>query len=158
MDAITPGAFVSPWQNEALVARLKAAWLHHSAAETARLLSEEFRITLTRNQVIGKLHRLGLTTDNQESVHPMARVRSGSRHSRPRREIAPPIVHAPTVDLLNLTLQDLETDSCRYVVCDDKWLFCGHKKLKDTPYCAYHSKLCYIPQEQRRRGTVPAWR
>lgn len=57
------------------------------------------------------------------------------------RPVAPPDPVAPTP--LNLSLADLRTDQCKWPVNDppkgEPYLFCGHARFGEKPYCAYHA-------------------
>lgn len=54
---------------------------------------------------------------------------------------------------LNLTLDQLEPDSCRYPTQDSPmFLFCGQPSLASKPYCKTHAAICYRPLEYRRQA------
>ncbi len=175
MDAIAPGAFSSPWDNDALVDRLKAGWQHYSSSQLAALLSDEFGIVLTRNQVIGKIHRLGLTGDQKLQRVTRPKRNGKPREHRPRTRIVScgpggfrmmrvvetdmePLLDVEVVPL-KVTLLDRRDDQCHFPsVYEGEWLYCGHPTAPGKPYCAGHAQLCYVPQDQRKRSTRPAWR
>jgi len=167
--AVNPQTFNSPWQNAALVERLKILWKDHSATETAQALNREFSAHLTRSQVMGKVSRLGLTSEHKTEVSARAVRKKRSSvpvHHRPKLHIVAnggggmrvmtsvetemPSLRSIDLAPLNLTIATLEPGSCRYVVCDREWLFCGHPKRPASPYCASHHAICYRPLEVRR--------
>ena len=54
-----------------------------SAADIARVLSKEFGVVLSRNSVIGRMHRLGFTrhTDEQRHIRQASRRKQGERQA-----------------------------------------------------------------------------
>lgn len=181
MDAISPkisaNTLNSPWQNDAIIDRLKATWKYYSASQIAKMLSEEFRTPVTRNAVIGKISRLGLTGGGGSKAYDFAPKKGGApRQHRTRTRIVPsgigryrmmhsvetdmePLREATVEPALNLTLQDRRNDQCHFpAVHEGEWLYCGHPTAPGKPYCAGHVNVMYAPQAQRRQRTVPAWR
>lgn len=129
---------------------------------------------VTRNAVIGKVHRLGLSgrarsgnsTPRTKRTTPRASTyaKSSKAASRisgnsgiklhsvsiPRLETAPDAV-AP--DPLKLSLIELSDSTCKWPIGDPStsdFYFCGHKSKDDCPYCEFHSSLAYQPQAERR--------
>ncbi len=127
---------------------------------------------VTRNAVIGKVHRLGLSGRAKPTSSGIKRVkrapRSGSYNSRPRssRSLAtaksgnlnavPRIAVEDMVapESKKLDLVDLTEKTCRWPHGDpatDDFHFCGHSTKDEAPYCEYHCKLAYQPTTDRRR-------
>lgn len=113
-----------------------------SATEMAR------RIGVTRNAVIGKLHRMGLQSQpiiNQPRRYIRKPTTCKTKPLRPTEPpAAPPIFEEP----LNLALADLELDQCHWITSDKKPpLYCGRPTpprsgIKPrSPYCPFHTKL-----------------
>ncbi len=127
---------------------------------------------ITRNAVIGKVHRLGLS----------GRAKSTSSASpRPRKPRAPShmlrigraairgntaLAHAYELEveaepeLLEIpqeqrkTLLQLNEHTCRWPVGDPgaaDFFFCGGETANELPYCSYHSRVAYQPAADRRR-------
>ena len=149
------------WTDER-VEQLKQHWLEgKSASQIASLLGHG----LSRNAVIGKVHRLGLA----------GRAKSpGSGSSRPRPS-APRIVRGATALAiapqplseaehqtfesvvlpmsLRVTIVELKEAMCRWPLGDPAspdFRYCG-SPAPSGPYCAHHSGLAYQPAQERRR-------
>ncbi len=144
------------------VERLKAFWADGlSASEIAGRLGE-----VTRNAVIGKVHRLGLAGRKTTSRKPLPR-RTSPRRNRPgrverrlppapfMRPAALPPAPPPPVAALMLPLRQLRDDQCRWPVGDPReagFGFCGCQKAPGVPYCAHHAAIAYNPAARRRRA------
>jgi GcrA cell cycle regulator len=138
--------------------RLKQLWADgRSASEIAALLGE-----VTRNAVIGKVHRLGLAgrATRQPRRSSPRRDRSGrvemrrapARFVRPTAPLMPP--PPPPVAALMLPLRQLRADQCRYPIGDPQeegFGFCGCKKAPGIPYCEHHADIAYNPAARRGR-------
>ena len=127
---------------------------------------------VTRNAVIGKVHRLGLSGRGQptSSIKRQRRTHSGGgRRTRtvtygnlalkqsvdalpepelvPRRNVVVPIPK-------KLTIFQLTEQTCKWPVGDpglEDFHFCGHDSLDNRPYCEYHASVAYQAPEPRRR-------
>jgi len=138
------------WTEER-VEQLKTLWTEGlSASQIARVLGG-----VTRNAVIGKVHRLGL-----------AGRASPSRSERPRMPSAPKVqmrtAHAPPAPVVEedpLILEDgshatvLTDRMCRWPIGDpsgDEFHFCGRKPKNGSPYCEAHARKAYQPTQPRR--------
>jgi GcrA cell cycle regulator len=75
----------SPWTNET-VAKISELWKVHSAEQISHILWRDDRILVSRNAVVGKINRLGLTISDKSRVHPLTRHNG---HERPKA--APPV-------------------------------------------------------------------
>jgi GcrA cell cycle regulator len=139
------------WTDER-VEQLKSLWNEGlSASQIARVLGG-----VTRNAVIGKVHRLGLAG------------RAGpARSERPRNSIThksvariavpePPVVEEDPVTLEDghfATVLTINDRMCRWPIGDpaeNEFHFCGHKPRSGSPYCEAHARKAYQPQPQRR--------
>jgi GcrA cell cycle regulator len=137
---------------------------------------------VTRNAVIGKVHRLSLSgrakpvssTPPPRKVRALSPHRSAPRHyvsgntalapnsnPLPRRLPAPvPIENVVVPIPMNVPLLDLNEQTCRWPVgepASDGFVFCGHKNWNSLPYCEYHSRLAYQPVERRRERRTEAY-
>ncbi len=135
---------------------------------------------VTRNAVIGKVHRLGLSarakpagrsntggrrkpasrkgtgTGGYSTTSRMNRSKTGRTTSdlivKTKPKIAEEVLQAP--ESLKLTLLELNESTCRWPTGDPTrpgFSFCGHKTSDDKPYCGYHNKLAFQPPNDRRR-------
>ncbi|MEZ5926305.1 MAG: GcrA family cell cycle regulator [Hyphomicrobiaceae bacterium] len=163
------------WTDERVEA-LKKLWAEGlSASQIASRLGE-----VTRNAVIGKVHRLGLsgrtTTSRVKSVRPR---RSVARTKRQRLLRFQP--QSPGRDLLPLPLdadgavfreveelvipveerksiQSLVESSCRWPIGDpqhEDFHFCGRDRMTGLPYCEFHARRAFQPAQPRRREQKP---
>jgi GcrA cell cycle regulator len=159
MSPAAPGN--GPGWTGARVEWLKAFWADGlSASEIAGLLGE-----VTRNAVIGKVHRLGLAGRKTTSRKPLPRRtsprrgKSGhvERRQPPARFVRPasPLPSPTPVAALMLPLRQLRDNQCRWPVGDpleDGFGFCGCQKAPGVPYCAYHAAIAYNPAARRGRA------
>lgn len=154
-----PAPARSPWENEAVVNRLKILWTDHSATEITRALWDEFQLSVTRNSVVGKLHRMKLTVDDKSSVHPLTRhdpAQRRPRNSIPKRTAFEPGPLSTFVDVvldpLNLSFADIRHDQCKSITNDDLSapLYCGHWVSPGFHYCASHRSIYY--RDGKREG------
>jgi GcrA cell cycle regulator len=128
---------------------------------------------VTRNAVIGKVHRLGLsgraTTSRMKSPRrPRATVRRQPRPSY--RQLGNPALRnlyqgdaepfVPAAEELEIpiderkTMQDLMENDCRWPIGDpqhDDFHFCNRHKVPGLPYCDFHAKRAFQPPQARRK-------
>ncbi|MEM7289598.1 MAG: GcrA family cell cycle regulator [Pseudomonadota bacterium] len=125
---------------------------------------------VTRNAVIGKVHRLGLSgrakpasssakrpkrARNSYNAKPRNAGRSavalrGGAAAAPRTFIEDLV--APVSKKLDLV--DLTESTCKWPHGDpatDEFHFCGNKVKEGSPYCEYHCRLAYQVTTDRRR-------
>ncbi|TMJ34916.1 MAG: GcrA cell cycle regulator [Alphaproteobacteria bacterium] len=140
----------------------------HSASQIAAELGG-----ITRNAVIGKVHRLGLAgrAKSPTSSAPRPRKPRGSSHmlrvSRPAMRGNTALAHAydlemePQAELVDnviplgqrRSLLELTEETCRWPIGDPgapDFFFCGGASITSLPYCAYHSRVAYQPANLRR--------
>jgi GcrA cell cycle regulator len=136
---------------------------------------------ITRNAVIGKVHRLGLSGRAKAPSSALARPRklrapsAALRMARPavrgntalaRAMPAYELDIAPEPELLEnivpigqrCTLLELSDSKCRWPIGDPgtpEFFFCGGKPVGELPYCAYHARAAYQPATDRRRDRRP---
>ncbi|MEO8651891.1 MAG: GcrA family cell cycle regulator [Hyphomicrobiaceae bacterium] len=168
--------------NDDRVEQLKKLWADGlSASQIAAQLGE-----VTRNAVIGKVHRLGLATRASSNRTNSSRLRL--RQAQPRRQVQRQRVshvgntafrqmleadhshtgHIPVVEEIDIpeaerkTLQQLTECMCRWPIGDPQmadFYFCGRDKVAGLPYCEGHARRAYQPPQPRRRDrdvSVPA--
>ena len=128
---------------------------------------------ITRNAVIGKVHRLGLSgrAKSPSSSAPRPRKARSSqmlRVSRPsirgNNALAYDYAVEPEPELIEIpieqrkTLLQLNDATCRWPVGDPgstDFFFCGGNSNEGSPYCSYHSRVAYQPASDRRRDKRP---
>jgi GcrA cell cycle regulator len=157
--------------NDERVELLKKLWTEGlSASQIAGRLGQ-----VTRNAVIGKVHRLGLsgraTTSRMKSHRPRPRAATAKRLAKPRfanvgntalRALyqADTEPYVPPVEELVIPLAErksietlLECD-CRWPIGDPQeaeFHFCAKKKVAGLPYCEFHARRAFQPPQPRRR-------
>ncbi|QDL99268.1 GcrA cell cycle regulator [Rhodopseudomonas palustris] len=158
------------WTDER-VEQLKKLWEGGlSASQIAAELGN-----VTRNAVIGKVHRLGLSgrAKSPTSAAPRQRkarpVQQMMRVTRPVARGNTALAHAFEVEAepdpiafdnvvpmnQRLSLLELNEATCHWPVGDPsspEFFFCGGKSLPGLPYCAHHSRIAYQPVGDRRRS------
>ena len=135
---------------------------------------------VTRNAVIGKVHRLGLSGRATSSRSSVPRQRRTHTHA-PRQNRAPSITFgtrgnvalkpafeeefqaapapAPVEELViplheRASILTLKESMCRWPIGDpteEEFHFCGRKKTGSVPYCEHHARMAYQPVQARRR-------
>ena len=134
------------WTDER-VEKLKQLWGEGlSASQIANEMGG-----VTRNAVIGKVHRLGLAgraTPAAPKPKIVAQV----------EEETGPVKPAFTIDSLSFegdrpTVSNISSNQCKWPIGDpatDEFHFCGQGTSSGKPYCAYHSQLAFQPATTRR--------
>lgn len=165
------------WTDER-VELLRQLWLD---GKSASQISAQLGHGLTRNAVIGKVHRLGLagrakspsTAVSTPRPAPAPRVapRASSGGGAPRASVrgntalaisseplleAQPVFHEDVVVPMSLrvTIVDLKEAMCRWPLGDpssSEFRYCGSPSSGSGPYCTHHGKLAYQPVQDRRR-------
>jgi len=129
---------------------------------------------ITRNAVIGKVHRLGLSGRAKSPSSTAPRPRKTRTHAHMLRVARPAIrgntalaqafeyeveVEAELVDNIipigqRRNLLELTEETCRWPIGDPasaEFFFCGGQTVTGLPYCGYHS-----PSPTSRRATAAA--
>ena len=147
------------------VGALKKLWLE---GQSASQIAKQLGGGVTRNAVIGKVHRLGLSG----RAAPSQPARATFRPSRPRpaapptqapsaprrieavqpRPAAPAQVPAPMPDLPGTaTVMTLGAHMCKWPIGDpssNEFSFCGRRSSEGV-YCVEHARVAYQPQVKR---------
>jgi len=130
------------WTEEA-VAKLTQMWADNmSSGQCAAALG------LTRNAIIGKVHRLGLMGRKcDKPSHRKGRPKIDRRTVFKSRIPFVPIIHkqVPEPDsALRVTFAELEVHHCRFPIGDlPNMVFCGAERSKPLFYCAFHASIAY---------------
>jgi GcrA cell cycle regulator len=160
------------WTEER-VEQLKKLWADGlSASQIAAELGG-----ITRNAVIGKVHRLGLSgrakapssgIPRPRKTRPPHMLRAArpslrgntalARHAALAYELAPEAEPEPIENIIPIgqrcSLLELNDSKCRWPIGDPgspDFFFCGGKPVGELPYCAYHARIAYQPITDRRR-------
>jgi GcrA cell cycle regulator len=153
------------WTDER-VEMLKKLWQDGlSASQIAKQLGG-----VTRNAVIGKVHRLGLSGRAAPSK-PARTVFKAPRPARPApsvsaapRRIAEP-VNLPQPSPVRYveeapglaTVLTLGAHMCKWPIGDpalDSFTFCGRRTGEIGPYCQEHSQVAYQPAQAKKKSSA----
>jgi GcrA cell cycle regulator len=155
------------WTDER-VAELKQLWEQgHSASQIATILGE-----VTRNAVIGKAHRLGLSSRpspikaGQPGAAPRPKKKAAARRPAPRRRPVPAArakpdrPAAPKLSDAERRLLAVQPQpapigyrgpTCQWPIGDpgqDEFRFCGAPSSTGRPYCDAHCQIAYRRREE----------
>ena len=139
------------WTDER-VEQLKSLWTEGlSASQIARVLGG-----VTRNAVIGKVHRLGLAGRAGPTRSERTRHTSTHRSVARTQPVEKEIVEEDPVVLDDgnfVTVLSINDRMCRWPIGDPsegEFHFCGHRPKEGSPYCEAHARKAYQPHVQRR--------
>ncbi|MDC7682796.1 GcrA family cell cycle regulator [Asticcacaulis sp. BYS171W] len=159
------------WTDER-VETLKKLWQEgHSASQIAKTLGG-----VTRNAVIGKVHRLGLSGRAAPS-QPARPLYKPAKPPRPATQATPapqpvarrvavepvvarPVAQVPAISSVEgpgtATVLTLGAKMCKWPIGDpssDEFTFCGRRASDGIPYCVEHSRVAYQPQQKKKKDT-----
>jgi GcrA cell cycle regulator len=161
---------VLTWSDDR-VEQLKKLW---EAGLSASQIAAELG-NVTRNAVIGKVHRLGLSGRAKSPATAAPRQQRKTRPAQQMMRVTRPVsrgntalAHVFEVEMetdpvtfdnvvpmnQRLSLLELNEATCHWPVGDPSsadFFFCGGKALGGLPYCAQHSRVAYQPAGDRRR-------
>ena len=163
------------WTDER-VETLKKLW---GEGLSASQIATEIGGGITRNAVIGKVHRLGLSGRGKAKAPPPARPKAKAVPApsapapapRPAAIVTPlppalaveaapepaPVAVADEVGLPlseRVTIMDLRESMCRWPMGDPtkpEFRFCGARSITGLPYCTHHARVAYQPVADRKR-------
>lgn len=160
------------WTDER-VEQLKRLW---NQGLSASQIAAELGQGVTRNAVIGKVHRLGLSGRAKAPASSAPRVRKTTRApshpmtmnrgnlalaprampiARPVIDYQPQVAEDVVVPLSErVTIMELRETMCRWPMGDpstDEFRFCGGPSPVGTPYCTFHERVAYQPSTLRSR-------
>lgn len=151
----------------------------HSASAIARQVNERFRLSKTRNAIIGLAHRNGLRLRG-DPVEEKAAGRPRTRTHKVRRPRKPPLQKAKDsfrpirdiirdgmpipspkeTDIPRVSFLELGEDGkshCKWPCVSDPRetplaapQFCGEPRLPGLSYCEAHTRRAYAPPQPRR--------
>ncbi|GGE32286.1 hypothetical protein GCM10011367_03470 [Marinicauda pacifica] len=158
------------WTDER-VETLKKLWGDGlSASQIAKQLGG-----VTRNAVIGKVHRLGLSgraAPSRPARHPEAKpaprpraqpaAPAKAQQAKPatpaqsvvRAEAAAPVEAERLASGEYATVLTLKDSMCKWPIgdpADNTFRFCGRKSTPGQAYCDAHAQMAYQPQAKRKR-------
>ncbi len=155
----------------------------HQEGKTASEIGAELGVT--RNAVIGKLHRMGVTRKKKEpeKVEPEPKQAEDSaaeagwtekdddgedgdgedaddeqEDDRDRMEVNRLTARNVEQNSLKLSLMELTSRTCKWPIGDpasDEFWFCGLPSTPGKPYCEAHNNLACQPFTSRRDRKLP---
>ena len=145
---------MSNWTEEK-VEFLKKNW----GLATARDLAEKMGAGFTRNSIIGKASRLGLSAkiktrtaaSNKDFENSNQENNSKSRKGR-RSKFKSLIIEKDFEPENPKQLEELTDDVCKWPInhpSDKDFYFCGRKSLKDFSYCKLHLLYAFQPKGKK---------
>ena len=126
---------------------LMALW-----AEGISTLEIGRRLGVTKNSVVGKVHRLGLPKRQSP-------ISSSPRTPRVTKPTTPIRIRPQTVPIsANMVkMEKLTTGMCKWPEGEpghEDFRFCGQPAIENKPYCAIHCARAYV-KSTRDRGQSP---
>ena len=145
----------SPWSEER-IEQMKALWKEGLSCSQ---IAKRLKCGVSRNAVIGKLHRLGLSGRREPSAPVNRKVRPASP-SRRAAVVRPPDfspISSPLLDCSTdvVRVRQVATGECKWPVGDPRdptFGFCG--AATTGRYCAEHAARAYQPVK-RKASTAP---
>ena len=138
------------WTHER-IEQLKKLW---EAGYTASNIATELG-GITRNAVIGKAHRLGLS-GRMKSKSKVSSVSIVRKRKMPVNKNSKIIELTTSVEPMNPTsFADIKDGLCRWPLGEPEDLdfkFCGRKCAEGIIYCTEHHSLAYQPLNQTRQN------
>ena len=141
------------WTDEK-VQKLRNLWgKDHTASQIAEIIGG-----VSRNAVIGKAHRLNLSSKiKTKSSHQLNKVNvskneTNSRLKGKRSKFKSLLLDANFEPAKNLNLEELNEDTCKYMEGhpDDKDAsFCGRKNVEKFSYCPLHLMIVFQPKGKK---------
>lgn len=157
MTAASP----SVW-TDALIEEMVRHWAAGKSGRTISNILAAQEINVSRNAIVGKLHRLGHRRAKETECKPMPRKPTPLRPSvaaprKPKPVPQPrPVKFVPQVveiSPLRLPLLDLEPGQCRYECSGSEeaggYLFCGLPVKDGSSYCSRHHAVCWVKPHAR---------
>lgn len=136
--------------NDAVVDQIKAFMAEDlSASQIAAKLGN----AVSRNAVLGKIHRLGLKWPESRGIRIRVREPRPPRPPRPERRRKPPKIKL--IDVVEprtesaVGLMELKRHHCRAVLSecgeDGLAMYCGETVAEGRPWCGWHASRFCVP-------------
>lgn len=136
---------------DAAIARLKELWAEGLSASQCGT-----RMGVSRNSVIGKIHRLGLTGKYRRPREGRARRMTKPKPAR-LLETTEQVLSRPEIPQMRPDLRpvggfdllELRAGMCRWPEGEGPFTFCGAQQAFDSSYCRKHYALAHSRGSQR---------
>ena len=147
---------MSYWTEEKVLF-LKKVW----GSATAREIAEKMGPGFTRNSIIGKASRLGLSAKIKKRV--VSTNQNQTNNNIPtrgrKRRFQSLLLDKNFAPARLLTLEQLEADTCKYMIHENSnkeghpdvpgSFFCGRKTVDKYSYCLLHMHLVWQPRGKK---------
>lgn len=124
---------------------LMALWEEgHPTSEIGR------RLGVTKNSVVGKVHRLGL----KKRQSPIRQASSAPRPKPIKTKTAKVAIKPPAE---SVKMEELTSSMCCWPEGEpgtDELHFCGHPVMEDKPYCEAHCARAYVKVSKDRKKKI----
>jgi GcrA cell cycle regulator len=142
-------------EQEDLVKRLWAD------GKSAKQIAIELDCGITRNAVIGKVHRMGLSKRERAPAKPKNRRAESFVHKinsgwTPKKAPTIPLPSVEPPEFRGLTFAQLEPYHCRYPRGDGPFLFCG-QPIERGSYCAHCNQITHWIVTEREANRMNWW-
>ena len=127
------------------VKTLMALW-----AEGISTLEIGRRLGVTKNAVVGKVHRLGLPK-RQSPINSSPRAPRAAKPAEPTRAAPPPPSVPLSADMVKM--EELTSGMCNWPEGEpgaEDFRFCGQPSVEGKPYCAAHCARAYVKSTRDR--------
>ena len=150
--------YSGPGWPEERVETLRALW---QAGYSCSQIVAQLQGGLTRNAVISKLHRIGLSGASRSVRQPASAPAQPRGAKQPSSFRAPP-VKAKTPQTpkpspaATPVVKFASSGGCKWPLGDpqrDGFHFCNARKAEIGPYCEQHRAIAFVPQTPRKSGT-----
>ncbi len=165
------------WPEEHTQALKDYVALELSYAEIEIAINEKFGTSYTRNALIGRAGRIGISNTDRTKIgirkskggehRAILRIRAmngNSNHLRIHRTTASAEARKlRCIEIIprNIVLMDddFKDGVCKYPYGDGPiFTFCGHPSQKGSRYCVPHHHVVYVAPTPSKSASLPAWR
>jgi len=141
--------------NEEKVAKLKELWgKGNTASQIAEIIGG-----LSRNAIIGKAHRLNLSSKIKAKISASSQniqsdvEENNSKQRRGKKSRFQSLIIEKDFEPENpKKLEELDENSCKWPIGhpeEEAFYFCGRSSLKDFSYCKLHLLYAYQPKGKK---------